>query len=69
MLLLFVFSFTIKLYITWQQNRKIAVGYFNEEVDYLYNWTNYGKIWLAGMMGGFMGGLTVTSYYNIYFRE
>lgn len=56
--LLFLFGYLIKMYVTYIQQKKMNCHYFRENVDKIYTWLYYFKMWIAGMAGGLMGGMT-----------
>jgi uncharacterized membrane protein YfcA len=55
---LFVISYGVKQYVSHLEKEKRNCRYFRKNLDYSYTWSNFSKIWLAGIAGGLMGGMT-----------
>lgn len=57
-ILLFAISYGVKLYVSHLEEIKKDCRYFRKNIDYSFTWPNFCKIWLAGIAGGLMGGMT-----------
>jgi uncharacterized membrane protein YfcA len=56
--LLFIISYGVKLYISKLEQTKRNCKYFDSSIDYSFTWKYFGQIWAAGIAGGLMGGMT-----------